>query len=324
MRNYKFKIKSVKTMDKELCKFMKVCKDCGQLKLVNKFGKRKQMKDGYENSCKKCRYEKGKQRHKHICKYCGKEFKSINKVQQFCSTECRSNWRSENVIGENHPSYNRVTVLCDCCGKEIIIIKSKIKQKHHFCNRECQAKWQSENFKGENNPFFGKEGLRGENNPNWQGGGIKVYCNYCGKELLVRKSDIRRAKHHFCSQECHGKWMSENQIGENCPAWNPNKTQEERELCRDTSEGKAWRQQVFERDNYTCQLSGQIGGKLEAHHLYSYNKYKDLRCDVDNGITLSKELHRLFHKLYGKKHNTKEQFEEFRIRYNNGEFKEVA
>ena len=45
MKNYKFKIKSIKTMDKELCKFMKVCKICGELKLMIKFSKDAKLKD---------------------------------------------------------------------------------------------------------------------------------------------------------------------------------------------------------------------------------------------------------------------------------------
>ena len=55
MRNYKFKIRSIKTMDKELCKFMKVCKDCKELKLMIKFTKDKRRDRGRTNKCYNCK-----------------------------------------------------------------------------------------------------------------------------------------------------------------------------------------------------------------------------------------------------------------------------
>lgn len=67
----------------------------------------------------------------------------------------------------------------------------------------------------------------------------------------------------------------------------------------------------YERDDYTCQITGKRGVELCVHHLYSYNKYKCLRTVLDNGITVSKEIHELFHKTYGRGDNTLEQWEEF-------------
>ncbi len=54
---------------------------------------------------------------------------------------------------------------------------------------------------------------------------------------------------------------------------------------------KIWRTQVFARDNYTCQKCGQIGGRLEAHHLKRWVDYPELRFTLYNGQTLCKDCH---------------------------------
>lgn len=80
---------------------------------------------------------------------------------------------------------------------------------------------------------------------------------------------------------------------------------------RASIESKLWIQAVFARDGYTCQKTGVKGCKLTAHHIMNFAQYPELRFAIDNGITLSIEAHKEFHKLYGKKNNTKEQLEEF-------------
>ena len=73
-----------------------------------------------------------------------------------------------------------------------------------------------------------------------------------------------------------------------------------------------WRNKVFKRDDYACQLCNNRGGTLNAHHLNAWNAYPDERFDIDNGITLCTDCHTNFHKEYGYGNNTKEQFSEFR------------
>ena len=67
----------------------------------------------------------------------------------------------------------------------------------------------------------------------------------------------------------------------------------------------------MERDSFTCQKSGQKGGDLEVHHINNFADFPELRTSIENGITLSKQEHKNFHKKYGYKKNTKEQLIEF-------------
>lgn len=74
-------------------------------------------------------------------------------------------------------------------------------------------------------------------------------------------------------------------VGEENPRWNggPKKIQE----FRRTFEYKEWRKNVFEKDNYTCQLCGKRGGKLIAdHHPYPFALYPDKMYEVENGRSL--------------------------------------
>jgi hypothetical protein len=82
-------------------------------------------------------------------------------------------------------------------------------------------------------------------------------------------------------------------------------------IIRSGIESRLWRESVFMRDDWTCQKTGIKGGRLRAHHLQNFSQYPELRFEISNGITLSKEAHKEFHKRYGNKDNTREQLEEF-------------
>jgi len=80
---------------------------------------------------------------------------------------------------------------------------------------------------------------------------------------------------------------------------------------RTSIEYQLWQNSVFARDNWTDQKTGVRGIELHAHHIQNFSSHPELRFAIDNGITLSKESHKLFHKLYGRKNNTMEQLQEF-------------
>jgi|SRR3990167_2599078 len=53
-----------------------------------------------------------------------------------------------------------------------------------------------------------------------------------------------------------------------------------------------WRKNIFSRDNWKCKISNNdCKGQLEAHHILSWRDYKELRYEVNNGITLCQFHH---------------------------------
>lgn len=102
--------------------------------------------------------------------------------------------------------------------------------------------------------------------------------------------------------------------GEAHPTYNHEITDEERIKGRFlySTELKRWRTKVFERDDYTCQSCSVRGGvTLHAHHLNGYHWDVRGRFNIVNGVTLCEECHEDFHRVYKKRNNTKEQFEEY-------------
>lgn len=156
------------------------------------------------------------------CPTCGDEF----------NTEKGMKIHHKRVHGE---SIAGVTVECDWCGDEVTKSRYQIERdEYHFCSRECRAEWRTENFTGENNPA-------------WKGGKVAVECAWCDKELEIIQAKDRAYDVHFCSVECEGQWKSENQSGENAPAWKGGKVDCTCDYCDDeftrfksTVEGKSF------------------------------------------------------------------------------------
>lgn len=80
---------------------------------------------------------------------------------------------------------------------------------------------------------------------------------------------------------------------------------------RSSREYNNWRKEIYKRDGYTCQKCGKVGHGLHAHHIKNYKDNKDLRHDMNNGITLCKDCHGNFHKQYGYYNNNKCELEEY-------------
>jgi len=87
------------------------------------------------------------------------------------------------------------------------------------------------------------------------------------------------------------KKISESLQGEKHPNWKGGITPINTRI-RGSREYKLWRKAVFERDNYTCQNCGQVGGYLEADHIKPFALFLELRFDINNGRTLCRPCHK--------------------------------
>lgn len=259
----------------------KTCKKCGKLLEVSYFDKSKNVKDGYENKCKKCRYE-ARKKYKCICKICDKEFITATKNIKYCN-ECKSEVRK-----------NRIIKKCDYCGKDIEVVNYKVEQREcNYCNQSCRTDHLKELMKGINNSNYNK---------------VEYKCDGCGKMTLTTPYKIETQKYIFCSKECYKENIGQFYKGENNNFFNPNLTDEERTLRRNYTEYYKWRLDVYKRDRYTCQCCGDSKGhNLVAHHILNYSSYKDLRTELSNGITLCEKCHKKFHDTFGYTKNNNEQ-----------------
>ena len=130
--------------------------------------------------------------------------------------------------------------------------------------------------------------------------GILDYKCSCGNISKIRLS-------HFLSGQRCKKCGIIKMTGENNPCYNHNLTDEDRISRRKIPENEIWRKKVYTKYDFTCQKCMVRGGILNAHHIQNFAEFSELRFAIDNGITFCKGCHQEFHRIYGRRNNTKEQ-----------------
>lgn len=129
----------------------------------------------------------------------------------------------------------------------------------------------------------------------------------CGNFVVVSYGQVAYGKVVSCG--CYAREMSRAKglkmrghpsiTGSRSHLWKHGLSSENRAKRRQSAKSRIWRLDVFARDEYTCQLCLGRGGKLAAHHLYSWAEYVDLRFDVHNGLTVCVSHHKHFHDWLG-------------------------
>jgi len=115
---------------------------------------------------------------------------------------------------------NLVTRTCAHCGKEFVIYRCTLKDGAGTCccvscntaRNNKNRMWRDSSKQKISQANKGR--LKGEKNPNWQGGGLKFTCKNCGKIFLLGKWQLKKQKGIFCSIKCRGESFHKNRTPE--------------------------------------------------------------------------------------------------------------
>lgn len=222
-----------------------------------------------------------------ICLQCNKEFKTYKSKKKFCTLSCCT----QNRIGQKQSEERKMnsrkikTKLCKNCNKEMVKIVAR-PSRTSFCSVKCSKV----GFKPTEET---KRKIK-----EW----MQKNCPTRGKPVPQERKDKLRL---FRLGKKNPKITGSKNWN-----WKGGITSENMKI-RKSLEMKLFKKACMERDDFTCQKTGQRGGRLEVHHINNFANFPKLRTDIRNGITLSKESHKEFHHIYGLKNNTREQLEEF-------------
>lgn len=93
--------------------------------------------------------------------------------------------------------------------------------------------------------------------------------------------------------------MSQSRIGEKCNFWKGGVTTLNKSI-RSGLKYRLWRESVFKRDNWTCQMCNTHGGELQADHIKPFAYFPKLRFEISNGRTLCVPCHKQTDTYLGK------------------------
>lgn len=194
------------------------------------------------------------------CKQCGKIFTHLYcKERKFCSNKCVGISLRKNV--KKNPLIQH---KCSVCGIEI----PKTRKKCDLCKVSSHC-----DVCGISTPRKIKRCDKHK---------IKcptAICPTCGKEF----ASYYRTKH--CNRNCYST------KGINNSNYKDGRTPLNKTI-RNSKEYKDWRNNVFQRDNFSCQECHQVGGTLHAHHIKPFSTHPELRLSLKNGQTLCVECHK--------------------------------
>ncbi|MGL4850926.1 MAG: HNH endonuclease [Clostridium sp.] len=213
------------------------------------------------------------------CNECGQ----VKEVECFeKSSSCKDGYRG--TCKDCRREKKKRVIICKLCGKQHRTIDYKTTK---YCDECCRI-------------------IRRKR--------VTTVCDDCGKEFEQTHSYYNARDNHFCTKECYYNYMAKNRLSINNTNFNPNISYEIRVKERKISGMYRWRKDVYEKFNHTCQCCGSTKN-IVAHHIFNYKDNFEKALDLENGIVLCSECHKLFHREFGYSNNTQQQLLNFFDKY---------
>jgi 5-methylcytosine-specific restriction endonuclease McrA len=115
--------------------------------------------------------------------------------------------------------------------------------------------------------------------------------NKLAEKAAKRASERRKASKNLAPSRRRGAPKKRAPKLQERPSDLPPQTYAEAKALYNSEEYREWRQYVYSRDIFQCQLCGNVGVEIEAHHIRPKKKFPHLTLDKLNGITLCKHCH---------------------------------
>lgn len=233
------------------------------------------------------------------CKECTKEYQKENRKS-----------RTRKHGGKKHVSLSLEEVKDFCKGLGMEFLDStyrRVKDKHTFmcvCGAEYQTSFEMVKY-GHRCPECARKKLIESKRSFMSSSELEKKFTNKGLVLLDREYKGVKNKYKYICRCGNEYAQTLEELGKSARCWDCYITSVSGENSRlwkggldegrNYREYRQWRNKVLDRDNNEC-IECSSTDELQVHHIIPYSMSIELRTEEDNGITLCKSCHSLFHK----------------------------